>query len=93
MDANITHWMRSFPELYNVFQNWLLISDKYPVETTHSIIRAQTKHSDTALLLTRKAKSMFQSKAKQMHFRCIFQSTQELFILPWSTEIPQTKVC
>ena len=70
--ANITHWMRSFPEFYNVFQNWLIISDEYPVENTHSIIRAQTKHSDTALLLTRKVKSMFQSKAKQMHFRSIF---------------------
>jgi hypothetical protein len=42
--ANITHWMRSFPEFYNVFQNWLIISDEYPVENTHSIIRAQTEH-------------------------------------------------
>ena len=44
MDANITNWMRSFPEFYNVFQNWLVISDEYPVENTHSIIRAQTEH-------------------------------------------------
>ena len=70
--ANILHWKKSFPEMYNLFKNWLTISDEYPVENTHSIIRAQTKHSDTATQLTRKVKSIFQSKAKQMNFRSTF---------------------
>ena len=70
--ANILHWKRSYPDLYNLFKNWLTVSDEYPVENTHSVIRAQTKHSDTAAILTRKVKSIFQSKAKQVNFRSIF---------------------
>ena len=91
--ANITHWMRSFPEFYNVFQNWLIISDEYPVENTHSIIRAQTKHSDTALLRTdTKSKKHVPIESKASAFPVHFYSTQALFILPWSTKIPQIKV-
>ena len=32
--ANILHWKRSDPDLYNFFKNWLTVSDEYPVENT-----------------------------------------------------------
>ena len=70
--SHILHWKKSFPDMYNLFKNWLTISDEYPVENTHSIIRAQTNHSDTVAQLSRKVKSIFQSKVKQMNFRSTF---------------------
>ncbi|PFX26709.1 hypothetical protein AWC38_SpisGene8656 [Stylophora pistillata] len=45
-----------------------MTSDEYPVENTHSIPRSQTKGSDTADELRKKAKSIFQSKDKQSHY-------------------------
>ena len=42
--------MRGYP------QKWPTIFDEYPVENTHSILRAQTHQSDTAEQLTKKRK-------------------------------------
>ena len=42
------------------------------MENTHSIIRAQTKPSDTAKKLQQRAKTIFQSKSKQRNFRSTF---------------------
>ena len=39
--------------------------DEYPVENTHSILCSQTKGSDSADELRKRAKSIFQSKRKQ----------------------------
>jgi hypothetical protein len=54
--------------MYNLLKAWITLSDEYPVENTHSIIRAQTRHSDTAAQLVNKVKSIFVSKTKQANF-------------------------
>ena len=68
----ISHWKIQFPEMYNLLKTWITLSDEYPVENTHSIIRAQTRHSDTATQLVNKVKSIFVSKTKQANFRLNF---------------------
>ena len=70
--SNTLHWKDKHQELYEQFCTWPTIYDEYPVENTHSIIRAQTKPSDTASKLQQRAKSIFQTKAKQTNFRSTF---------------------
>ena len=70
--SNTWHWKDKHQELYEQFCMWPPIFDEYPVENTHSIIRAQTKPSDTSSKLQQRAKSIFQSKAKQTNFRSTF---------------------
>ena len=70
--SNTCHWKDKHRELYEQFCTWPAIYDEYPVENTHSIIRAQTKPSDTANKLQQRAKSIFESKTKQANFRSIF---------------------
>ena len=67
-----SHWGKNAPQLYNLLTNYITIFDEYLVENTHSILRSQTKVSDTANELREKAKSIFQSKDKQLHFRSFF---------------------
>lgn len=43
-----SHWGKNAPQLYNLLTNYITIFDEYPVENTHSILRSQTKVSDTA---------------------------------------------
>ena len=59
------HWGKYSQHLYQLLQNYITVFDEYPVENTHSILRAQTKPSDTADELRKKAKAIFQSKEKQ----------------------------
>ena len=63
--------------LYQLLQNYSIVFDEYPVENTHSILRAQTKPSDTADKLRKKAKAIFQSKEKQSNFRSFFTSPKQ----------------
>ena len=63
--SNTSHWQNKYNELYEQFSTWPTIFDEYPVENTHSIIRAQTQPSDTADKLQQRAKGIFQSKTKQ----------------------------
>ena len=61
----ISHWKSQFPEMYNLLKAWITLSDEYPLENTHSIIRAQTRHSDI------RAQTRH-SKTKQANFRLNF---------------------
>ena len=70
--SNTSHWKSKCNELYEQFSTWPVIFDEYPVENTHSVIRAQTQPSDTADKLQQRAKSIFQSKTKQANFRSNF---------------------
>ncbi|CAB3998876.1 Hypothetical predicted protein [Paramuricea clavata] len=70
--SNTCHWKDKHKELYEQFCTWPTIYDEYPVENTHSIIRAQTKPSDTANKLQQRAKTIFESKTKQANFRSTF---------------------
>ena len=70
--SNLLHWKKQNRTLYNLFSTWQTIFDEYPVENTHSIIRAQTQPSDTAKKLQERAKCIFQSKSEQANFRFNF---------------------
>ena len=72
-----SHWGKYAPQMYNLLTNYITIFDEYPVENTHSILRSQTKGSDTADELRKKAKSIFQSKDKQSHFRSFFTTPKQ----------------
>ncbi|XP_015755582.1 PREDICTED: uncharacterized protein LOC107335130 isoform X2 [Acropora digitifera] len=72
-----SHWGKNAPQLYNLLTNYITIFDEYPVENTHSILCSQTKVSDTANELRKKAKSIFQSKDKQSHFRSFFTTPKQ----------------
>ena len=62
--SNTWHWKDKHQEPYERFCLWPTIFDEYPVENSHSIIRAQTKPSDTSSKLQQRAKSSFQSKGQ-----------------------------
>ena len=47
------HWGKHSTNLYQLLRNYIAIFDEYPVENTHSILRAQSKPSDTAEQLRR----------------------------------------
>ena len=68
------HWGKHSTNLYQLRWNYIAIFDEYPVENTHSILRAQSKPSDTAEQLRKKAKQIFQSKEQQANFRSHFTS-------------------
>ncbi|KAL9975508.1 hypothetical protein ACROYT_G012677 [Oculina patagonica] len=72
-----SHWGKYAPQLYNLLKNYITIFDEYPVENTHSILRSQTKDYDTPDDLRKKAKSIFQSKEKQSHFRSFFTAPKQ----------------
>ena len=67
-----SHWGKHAPQLYNILRNYIAIFDEYPMENTHSILRSQTKGSDSADELRKRAKSIFQSKGKQSDYRSFF---------------------
>ena len=55
-----------------ILRNYIAIFDEYLVENTHSILHSQTKGSDSADELRKRAKSIFQSKGKQSDYRSFF---------------------
>ena len=67
-----SHWGKHAPQLYNILRNYIAIFDEYLVENTHSILHSQTKGSDSADELRKRAKSVFQSKGKQSDYRSFF---------------------
>ncbi len=70
--SNILFWKENNKKLYQTIRKFLSATDEYPVENTHSIIRAQTKDGDTPDLLQKRAKAVFQSKKSQHNFRSQF---------------------
>ena len=72
-----SHWVKHSPQLYKLLRTYITIFDEYPVENTHSILRAQTKPSDSADELRNKAKQIFESKEQQATFRSAFTSPSQ----------------
>ena len=70
--ANIFYWKNKCPKLYNTIRQFITVTDEYPVENVHSIIRAQTCDGDSLEMLERKAKAVFQSRTSQFNFRSQF---------------------
>ena len=64
-----SHWGKHSPQLNKLLRSYIT------VENTHSILRAQTKPSDSADELRKKAKQIFASKEEQATFRSAFTST------------------
>ena len=64
-----SYWGMHHPASYKLLLANLVIFDEYPVENTHSIIRSKTNTHDTAKLIQKKAKVVFQSKMAQQHFK------------------------
>ena len=58
--------------MYDLLQKWITLAGEYPVENTHGVIRAQTRHSETATQLVNKVKSIIVSKTKQTNFHSHF---------------------
>ena len=56
-----SHWGKHSPQLYKLLRTFITISYEYPVENTHSILRAQTKPCDSAYELRNEAKQIFES--------------------------------
>ena len=71
------HWEKHSTNLYQLLRNYIAIFDEYPVENTHSILCAQSKPSDTAEQLRKKATQIFQSKEQQANFRSHFTSPSQ----------------
>ena len=70
--SDIMYWREKNPSLLETVKKYLVITDEYPVENTHSIIRAQTNDGDSPSMLNKKAKAVFQSKQEQHLFRTSF---------------------
>ena len=54
-----SHWGKHSPQLYKLIRTYITIFDEYPVENTHSILRAQTKPSDSANELRNNSQTNF----------------------------------
>ena len=61
----------TIPNYETVVKN-LCITDEYPVENTHSIIRGNTNPSDSPATMIHKAKTIFTSRETQHNFRSTF---------------------
>ena len=70
--SNILFWKRSCPNIFETIKKSLHVTDEYPVENTHSILRANTSPNDSASELTKKAKMLFQSKANLHNFSSVY---------------------
>ena len=53
-----SHWRTHIPGMYDLLKKWITLAYEYPVENTHGVIRAQTRHSETATQLVNKVKSI-----------------------------------
>ena len=65
-------WEENNKEIYETLKEYINITDEYPVENTHSIIRGNTNSWDSPQQLSFKAKSIFASKERQHNFRSYF---------------------
>ena len=70
--SNLMFWEKNNKELYDTLKQHINITDEYPVENTHSIIRGNTNSWDSAELLSFKARSILSSKDRQHNFRSYF---------------------
>ena len=86
-----THWENNFPQLHNPWKKWRTIFGEYPVENTHSTLRAQTRQSDTAEQLTKKEKIMFGSKERQMNFQSAFTPPKQFIFSLQQLQFLKTK--
>ena len=70
--SNIIYWKEHNPKLYETGVKHLCVTDEYPVENTHTIIRGNTNPSDSPATMIQKTKTIFTSRETQHNFRSIF---------------------
>lgn len=70
--SNFLYWKSiDHPLFYTITQS-LNAFDEYPVENFHSILRAQTSHSDNGELLRQKARALDSNKATSGNFSSVY---------------------
>ena len=69
---NFLFWKSLNHPIYSPLMNMLDAFDEYPVENFHSILRAQSKESDTGDMLRQKAKATNNNKGSIMSFQSAF---------------------
>lgn len=60
--SNVLFWKRNNRDMYRFLQRHITTTDEYPVENTHSIIRAQTTDGNDASMLQKKPKQFSNPK-------------------------------
>ena len=70
--SNLLHWKSKDHPLFHTLMTQLNAFDEYPVENFHSILRAQTSHSDSGDLLHQKARALDSNKATSTNFCSVF---------------------
>ena len=68
----LLYWQKTNPALYDTYTGNIASVDEYRVENTHSIIRGNTDSSDSAEVLSHKAKALFAAKTEQHNFKSVF---------------------
>ena len=70
--SNFLYWKSIDHPLFHAITNSLNAFDEYPVENFHSILRAQTSHSDNGDLLCQKARALDSNKAPPCNFISVY---------------------
>ena len=68
----VEYWKATNHPLYNLLQEHLHVSDEYPVENFHSLLRARTNEWDIPVEIQRKARQINDQKHHLHHFSTYF---------------------
>ena len=70
--STILYWEENGNSMFETIRQHLPSFDEYPVENFHSVLRKQTKETDTADEISRKAKEIDASKHELQSFQSVF---------------------
>ena len=72
----VEYWKATNHPLYNLLQEHLHVSDEYPVENVHSLLRARTNEWDTPVEIQRKARQINDQKTPSAPLFYVLRATQ-----------------
>ena len=70
--SNVAYWKYTGHPLYTLVKNNLHLTDEYPIENFHSLLRARTNEWDTPAAIQRKARLIDANKHNLQHFSTYF---------------------
>ena len=70
--SNVLYWTQKFPQIFQIFQSYVTVTDESGVENTHSIIQSKTKSYDSVTELIKKVKTIFQDETNLQNFQSNF---------------------
>jgi len=76
--STFLHWQGNATSMFETIRQHLPAFDEYPVENFHSVLRKQTRETDTADEISRKAKEIDASKHELCSFQSAFVPTRKL---------------